>query len=380
MCPLCRRQVSTAEGEKFASDHGLIFLETSAKTAANVEDAFVRTASRIYENIQKVSPCATHPEQPAAASLPVVSHSRTCRAYRCPCHRSSCRACMTCAMRHTASSWASRRRHQGGRRREAKPVRLSPHQPAAATTAASACAASCACVVSDCGCLCYVVRSRTARSEHYCVTTTPRLHGVFFSMENGTRGYCVLAERYNYSHGDCQDFNDFNNASLFLFNVHVRTLNACSRLLLPYYLSIAAVSQLSPALMFSITVFVPVTHGDAIRAALASSGAGAMGAYDSCTFTSRGTGRFRPLAGANPFIGRAGGAVEEVDEERIETEVQASALAGVLAAVRAAHPYETPAIHVHQLLDWEALLRPAATLPGAANAVAHGATSTSEVS
>ena len=45
--------MSTAEGEKFASDHGLIFLETSAKTAANVEEAFVRTAARIYENIGK---------------------------------------------------------------------------------------------------------------------------------------------------------------------------------------------------------------------------------------------------------------------------------------------------------------------------------------
>lgn len=48
-----RRQVSFAEGEKFAADHKLIFLETSAKTAANVEEAFGRTASKIYENIQK---------------------------------------------------------------------------------------------------------------------------------------------------------------------------------------------------------------------------------------------------------------------------------------------------------------------------------------
>ena len=48
-----RRQVSTAEGEKFAADHGLIFLETSAKTAANVEEAFVRTASKIHDNIVK---------------------------------------------------------------------------------------------------------------------------------------------------------------------------------------------------------------------------------------------------------------------------------------------------------------------------------------
>jgi Ras-related protein Rab-2A len=48
-----RRQVSTAEGEKFAADHNLIFLETSAKTASNVEEAFVRTASKIHENIVK---------------------------------------------------------------------------------------------------------------------------------------------------------------------------------------------------------------------------------------------------------------------------------------------------------------------------------------
>lgn len=48
-----RRQVSFAEGEKFASDHGLIFLETSAKTAAFVEEAFCRTAGKIFENIQK---------------------------------------------------------------------------------------------------------------------------------------------------------------------------------------------------------------------------------------------------------------------------------------------------------------------------------------
>jgi len=47
-----RRQVTKEEGEKFARDHGLIFLETSAKTAANVEEAFIHTAQKIYENIQ----------------------------------------------------------------------------------------------------------------------------------------------------------------------------------------------------------------------------------------------------------------------------------------------------------------------------------------
>lgn len=107
--------------------------------------------------------------------------------------------------------------------------------------------------------------------------------------------------------------------------------------------------------MFSLTIFVPVTHADKVRAALADSGAGAIDSYDSCSFSSRGIGRFRPLTGANPFIGKVG-VIEEVEEERIETEVLAENLVVVLEAVKAAHPYETPAFHLTELVDWELLL------------------------
>ena len=48
-----RRAVTTEEGEQFAKEHGLVFLETSAKTAHNVEEAFINTARKIYEKIEQ---------------------------------------------------------------------------------------------------------------------------------------------------------------------------------------------------------------------------------------------------------------------------------------------------------------------------------------
>lgn len=47
-----KRQVSREEGEVFAQRNGLVFMETSAKTAQNVDDAFLQTATLIYDNVQ----------------------------------------------------------------------------------------------------------------------------------------------------------------------------------------------------------------------------------------------------------------------------------------------------------------------------------------
>lgn len=44
-----KRAVSREEGEAFAQKNGLQFLETSAKTAENVEEAFLQSANKIYE-------------------------------------------------------------------------------------------------------------------------------------------------------------------------------------------------------------------------------------------------------------------------------------------------------------------------------------------
>lgn len=45
--------MSTAEGVKCAQDNGLLFVETSAKTADHVENAFLETATQIYNKVEK---------------------------------------------------------------------------------------------------------------------------------------------------------------------------------------------------------------------------------------------------------------------------------------------------------------------------------------
>ena len=107
--------------------------------------------------------------------------------------------------------------------------------------------------------------------------------------------------------------------------------------------------------LYTLVVFTPLTHADKVREALAAAGAGSVGRYDSCSFTVRGVGRFRPLDGANPAVGSVG-ALEEVPEERLEAVVLADQLQAVLRALTAAHPYEEPAIQVSPILNYKTFL------------------------
>jgi hypothetical protein len=99
-----------------------------------------------------------------------------------------------------------------------------------------------------------------------------------------------------------------------------------------------------------IVVFVPADDADKIRNVLNESGAGRIGNYDNCSFSTRGLGRFRGLEGSKPALGNIG-RVEEIEEERIETICPKAKLEDVIKAVRAAHPYEEAAIDVFPLLN-----------------------------
>lgn len=98
-----------------------------------------------------------------------------------------------------------------------------------------------------------------------------------------------------------------------------------------------------------LVVFVPLARADALREALGRAGAGRIGRYAFCSFSSRGQGRFLPLEGATPAVGTVG-LPEVVDEERIEVLVDDAVLDEVLSALRRVHPYEEPAFEVYPLL------------------------------
>ena len=100
--------------------------------------------------------------------------------------------------------------------------------------------------------------------------------------------------------------------------------------------------------LYKLIVFCPKTHADRMRKALNESGAGAIGEYTACSFTTVGEGRFTPAKNATPFIGTAN-EEEIVQEEKIEVIVPAAFKNRVLKALLQAHPYEEPAYDMIQL-------------------------------
>ncbi len=103
---------------------------------------------------------------------------------------------------------------------------------------------------------------------------------------------------------------------------------------------------------YKLITFIPKDAVNTVAEALYAAGAGAIGQYSHCGFMTEGVGTFLPLDGARPAIGRRG-RLEHVEEIRLETVVAAEKVAAVIAALRKAHPYETPAFDVFRHYELE---------------------------
>lgn len=102
-----------------------------------------------------------------------------------------------------------------------------------------------------------------------------------------------------------------------------------------------------------LTVYVPPDHLSALIDSLVAAGAGAIGDYDSCTFTVQGVGTYRPLPGADPFDGEVG-VLTSKTESRLSLSLPRTRRAEVLAAMRSAHPYEEIAFELTEQPQLEA--------------------------
>lgn len=103
--------------------------------------------------------------------------------------------------------------------------------------------------------------------------------------------------------------------------------------------------------MYKLVFFVPEANKETVKQAVFATGAGKIGDYDCCCWESLGQGQFRPLTGANPFIGEQG-TLEMVAEYRVELVCDDGVIAAAVAAMKAAHPYEEPAYDVMQLASF----------------------------
>ena len=102
--------------------------------------------------------------------------------------------------------------------------------------------------------------------------------------------------------------------------------------------------------MLKLIYYVPESHLESTKQAIFSAGAGGIGNYEHCAWQVKGIGQFKPVKGADPYIGELG-ELEQVEEWRVETIVIEENAKTVAKALKASHPYEEPAFEFIQIIE-----------------------------
>jgi dinuclear metal center YbgI/SA1388 family protein len=91
--------------------------------------------------------------------------------------------------------------------------------------------------------------------------------------------------------------------------------------------------------------FAPVDKAEQVRNAIFAAGGGYIGNYSECSFNAEGTGTFKAGAGTDPYVGKVG---ERHHERELKMEVIFPSFLEhkIVAAMKAAHPYEEVAYDV----------------------------------
>ncbi|MEL6562166.1 MAG: Nif3-like dinuclear metal center hexameric protein [Bacteroidota bacterium] len=106
-----------------------------------------------------------------------------------------------------------------------------------------------------------------------------------------------------------------------------------------------------PSTLRKLTTYVPTDSAEEVQNALFEAGAGSIGNYEECSFSSLGTGTFKPGEASNPTIGITGGDRESVEESKIEFLIPANLTNQLLAVLINAHPYEEVSYFITELVN-----------------------------
>jgi len=100
--------------------------------------------------------------------------------------------------------------------------------------------------------------------------------------------------------------------------------------------------------ILKLVTYVPHAQAEQVMEALFESGAGHIGNYSECCFKTEGSGTFKPGNDANPHIGEKN--IRHTEPEScIEVILESRLKNKVLAALKAAHPYEEVAYEMYRL-------------------------------
>lgn len=102
--------------------------------------------------------------------------------------------------------------------------------------------------------------------------------------------------------------------------------------------------------MYKLVFFVPDSHVEEVKEAIFATGAGKIGNYSHCSWQTLGQGQFKPLQGSDPFSGIQGN-LSRCEEWRVELVLEKSLAKVAITALKKAHPYETPAFDLIELID-----------------------------
>jgi len=101
---------------------------------------------------------------------------------------------------------------------------------------------------------------------------------------------------------------------------------------------------------YKLSYYCPTEHKVTVNQALFDIGVGKIGNYDSCSFESKGTGSFKALDGANPYVGEKGKLHQE-EELKIDVIVPSHLRSKAIATLNMAHPYEEVAYFLQPLAN-----------------------------